>query len=337
MEAHRLVHIFFLHLSLLQGSLYAIHSFKTLHTSDNYAHDRFSTSHTHIYRVGQNRIYTPYMTVYLVLSLPKIPYIYGSSQPYIYTHIHTRTHALTFLQMQLWYKVFEQLFEYFGKETLDALMCVSARAEVVRHPEPKPSSVSVCVAWLCLCVTVFVVCVCVSACVCTCVYVCIRVCVCMYVHVHVCVCTCGGGTSSRAKTVQRECVRACVLHGCVCVCVSACGFVCVCVSACVYVCIRACLCMYVHVHVCVHVRRWYGNQSHNCPAWVCTCVFAWLCLCLCVSAFGFVGVCVCACMRVYVCARACVCLQVRRWCVNQSLDQFAKVCVRACAHALACV
>jgi len=30
---------------------------------------------TRVCRVGQNRIYTPYMTVYLVLSLPKIPYI----------------------------------------------------------------------------------------------------------------------------------------------------------------------------------------------------------------------------------------------------------------------
>ena len=30
----------------------------------------------HIQRVGQNRIYTPYMTVYLVISLPKIPYIH---------------------------------------------------------------------------------------------------------------------------------------------------------------------------------------------------------------------------------------------------------------------
>jgi hypothetical protein len=29
-----------------------------------------------IMRVGQNRIYTPYMTVYLVNSLPKIPYIH---------------------------------------------------------------------------------------------------------------------------------------------------------------------------------------------------------------------------------------------------------------------
>jgi len=30
----------------------------------------------HICRVGQNRIYTPYMTVYLMISLPKIPYIH---------------------------------------------------------------------------------------------------------------------------------------------------------------------------------------------------------------------------------------------------------------------
>jgi len=29
-----------------------------------------------IVRVGQNRIYTPYMTVYLVISLPKLPYIH---------------------------------------------------------------------------------------------------------------------------------------------------------------------------------------------------------------------------------------------------------------------
>jgi len=28
------------------------------------------------FRVGQNRIYTPYMTVYLMISLPKIPYIH---------------------------------------------------------------------------------------------------------------------------------------------------------------------------------------------------------------------------------------------------------------------
>jgi hypothetical protein len=29
-----------------------------------------------LYRVGQNRIYTPYITVYTVISLPKTPYIH---------------------------------------------------------------------------------------------------------------------------------------------------------------------------------------------------------------------------------------------------------------------
>jgi hypothetical protein len=35
------------------------------------------TVHKHrICRVGQNRIYAPYLTVYMVISLPKIPYIH---------------------------------------------------------------------------------------------------------------------------------------------------------------------------------------------------------------------------------------------------------------------
>jgi len=33
------------------------------------------TTHNHIRRVGQNRIYTPYMTTYLVISLQMMPYI----------------------------------------------------------------------------------------------------------------------------------------------------------------------------------------------------------------------------------------------------------------------
>ena len=37
-----------------------------------------------ISRVGQDRMYTPYMTVYLVNSLPQIPYIHRSGQPYVY-------------------------------------------------------------------------------------------------------------------------------------------------------------------------------------------------------------------------------------------------------------
>jgi hypothetical protein len=30
----------------------------------------------YIYRVSHDRIYTPYMTLYLVISLPKIPYVH---------------------------------------------------------------------------------------------------------------------------------------------------------------------------------------------------------------------------------------------------------------------
>jgi len=37
-----------------------------------------------IYRVGQNRVYTPYMTVYLVISLPK----YSINTVYIYIYIY---------------------------------------------------------------------------------------------------------------------------------------------------------------------------------------------------------------------------------------------------------
>jgi len=43
--------------------------------------DRTRVCRSELLRVGQNRIYTPYMTVYLVSSLPKIPYIYGSCKP----------------------------------------------------------------------------------------------------------------------------------------------------------------------------------------------------------------------------------------------------------------
>jgi len=50
-------------------------------------------SYSHIYRVGQNRIYTPYMTVYFVISLPKIPFIHRIcmvlANP---TYLHPRPH-----------------------------------------------------------------------------------------------------------------------------------------------------------------------------------------------------------------------------------------------------
>jgi hypothetical protein len=40
--------------------------------------------------VGQIRICTPYMTVYLMWFLPRIRYIHGAGQPYKYdmTHVH---------------------------------------------------------------------------------------------------------------------------------------------------------------------------------------------------------------------------------------------------------
>ena len=39
-------------------------------------------------------IYTPCMTVYLVISLPKTPYIYGSGQLYIYTVFLQENHEI---------------------------------------------------------------------------------------------------------------------------------------------------------------------------------------------------------------------------------------------------
>ena len=49
--------------------------------------------------------------------------------------------AAAALQYRFWQRFFNQMFEYFSKEALDVLMCISARAEVVRHPEPRPSQV----------------------------------------------------------------------------------------------------------------------------------------------------------------------------------------------------
>ena len=51
----------------------------TKHVDDNAAH--YHTKHCistsmHMRRVGQNRVYAPCNTVYLVISLPKVPYIH---------------------------------------------------------------------------------------------------------------------------------------------------------------------------------------------------------------------------------------------------------------------
>ena len=56
-------------------------------------------------RVGQNRIYTPYMTVYLVTSLPKIPYIHRIymvlANPTHHASPHP-FHSVIFLMKLIW-------------------------------------------------------------------------------------------------------------------------------------------------------------------------------------------------------------------------------------------
>ena len=54
----------------------------------NLLHCKLQAYQTHMRRVGQNRIYTPYMTVYLVISLPEIPYTHR-----IYMVLANPTHA----------------------------------------------------------------------------------------------------------------------------------------------------------------------------------------------------------------------------------------------------
>jgi hypothetical protein len=53
--------------------------------------------HTHNSRVGQNRIYTPYTTVHLLFSLPKIPYMHRIylvlANPTQHPTSHTRSHC----------------------------------------------------------------------------------------------------------------------------------------------------------------------------------------------------------------------------------------------------
>jgi len=61
---------------------------------------------SYMYRVSQNRIYTPYMTVYMVISLPKIPYIhrvYGSGQPDTCMDLANLTYGARCRDSQFWY------------------------------------------------------------------------------------------------------------------------------------------------------------------------------------------------------------------------------------------
>ena len=82
--------------------MHSFFSFAHLHTCKGlartvyiyiYAQLRFLCSLAHMHRVGQNRIYTPHVTVYLVFFLPELPYIhriymYGFGPPYTFLNHH---------------------------------------------------------------------------------------------------------------------------------------------------------------------------------------------------------------------------------------------------------
>jgi hypothetical protein len=60
-------------------------------------------------RVGQNRIYTPYMTACMVISLPKIPYVHrthvkinGSGPPYVYMVLANPEHVCIWSKQPKW-------------------------------------------------------------------------------------------------------------------------------------------------------------------------------------------------------------------------------------------
>ena len=82
------------------------------HTHTHTGNHRLTQRTWHIHRVGQNRVYTPHMTVYLVISLPELPYInriyirflciYGSGQPYKYMCKQTRTHQMLHACLHGW-------------------------------------------------------------------------------------------------------------------------------------------------------------------------------------------------------------------------------------------
>ena len=107
--------------------------------------------YTHMGRVGQNRVYTTYMTVYLVISLPKIPCIHR-----VYMILANPTHGPHFsackasAHLVLFVaKVFDSLVVYERVHHSATSLCLQA-AECTQ-----------CVHMMCMCVSVCL-CVCVS-------------------------------------------------------------------------------------------------------------------------------------------------------------------------------
>jgi hypothetical protein len=76
-------------------------------------------------RVGQNRIYTPYMTVYLMISLPKILYIYT-----VYDRIYGDFPAKNTLYVWFWPTLMYACICVY-QEGMCVFVCVCVRARVL--------------------------------------------------------------------------------------------------------------------------------------------------------------------------------------------------------------
>jgi len=96
----------------------------------------------HITKVGQNHISVHRMTVYLVISLPKLPYTYGSSQPYTlrirFTHKLTHIRACKHSTMQnlfLRLRYHQQVIDL-GDDMDFKLLPEGAQCEVLECSDP---------------------------------------------------------------------------------------------------------------------------------------------------------------------------------------------------------
>jgi len=67
---------------------------------------------SHVCRVGQNRIYTPYMTVYIVICLPKIPYIHRNIYIYINRNIYIYTEKYIYIHRNIYIYIHRNIYLY---------------------------------------------------------------------------------------------------------------------------------------------------------------------------------------------------------------------------------
>jgi len=187
-----------------------------------------------ISRAGQNRIYTPYMTVCLMNSLPKIPYIH-----HIYMVLGSWPTLLITLSADYFPTVIRVLQQAVDARTtlrhyemVAVMRNFAPLAPLLDHGVPLKAPnfyhaaisdwyvcecVRVCVC-VCVCAKIVCMCVCVCVCaksVCVCVYACVRdVCVCLCLSVSLSVCL----SVFLCLCVQNVCVHSVCVH-CVCVCI----------------------------------------------------------------------------------------------------------------------